>query len=204
MKKFLALTVSLAMLMGVLTVSASAAYMSEANKITGDGAGNTNTAGTAAGASDTTGTVIGTKDVTVNIKTSSEGGTTHVYAVAVDTTELTFTWSNSATTIWNPETLKYETSTDEGSWTQSSFDITVTNYSDVGITVTPSTTTPDSADAGVTVAVSEAVNIDSAYDGTTTGTAKTGKITVTVSGEPESVYADPAQLATFTLNVTRQ
>ena len=204
MKRILAVVMTLAMLLGVMTVGASAAYMAEANKITGDGAGNTSKAGTAAGASDTTGTVIGTKDVTVNIKTSSEGGTTHVYAVAVDTTELTFTWSNSATTIWNPETLKYETSTDEGSWTQSFFDITVTNYSDVGITVTPSTTTPNSADAGVTVAVSEAVNIDSAYDGTTTGTAKTGKITVTVSGEPESVYADPAQLATFTLNVTRQ
>ena len=204
MKRILAVVMTLAMLLGVMTVGASAAYMAEANKITGDGAGNTSKAGTAAGASDTTGTVIGTKDVTVNIKTSSEGGTTHVYAVAVDITELTFTWSNSATTIWNPETLKYETNNDAGSWTQESFDITVTNYSDVGITVTPSTNNPESADDGVTVTVGEAVNIASAYDGGTAGSAKTGKITVSVEGTPDGVYADETQLATFTLKVTRQ
>ena len=204
MKRILAVVMTLAMLLGVMTVGASATYLDETNKITEDGAGNTSGAGTAAGVSDTTGTEIGSEDVTINIETSSTGGTTNVYAVAIDNTELTFTWSNSATTIWNPETLKYETTNDDGSWRQESHDITVTNYSDVGITVTPSATNPESADDGVTVTVGEAVNIASAYDGGTAGSAKTGKITVSVEGTPDGVYADETQLATFTLKVTRK
>lgn len=203
MKRILALTLSLAMLAGLMTVSAGATYLSDPNHLTTDNAGNTSTAGKAAGVSDTTGTEIGSKDVTVKLQTSSDGGTTHVYAVSFDTTEVTFTWSNTATTIWNPETLRYETTNDAGSWAADRQVITVNNYSDVAIKVEADNAAPTSSDAGVTLSVSGPLELASAYDNTATGSVKTGQITVTVTGEPETAYPTATQIASFTLKVTR-
>lgn len=203
MKRILALTLSLAMLAGLMTVSAGATYLSDPNHLTTDNAGNTSKAGTPAGEDDTTGTEIDSKDVTVKLKTSSGGGTTHVYAVSFDTTEVTFTWTNTASTIWNPETLKYETTNNDGSWATASQAITVNNYSDVAIKVEADNATPASSDAGVTLNVSGPLELDSAYDNTATGSVKTGKITVSVTGTPETAYPTATQIASFTLKVTR-
>ncbi|WP_130870613.1 hypothetical protein [Intestinimonas massiliensis (ex Afouda et al. 2020)] len=204
MKKILATTLALAMLAGAMTVSAGAAYLSDQNHLTEDNAGNTSTAGKAAGTGDTSGTEIGSKDVTVKLQSSSTGGTTHVYAVSFNTTEVTFTWNNSATTIWNPETLKYETTNDDGSWKEATQVIKVNNYSDVAIKVAPENAAPTSSDSGVTLAVTEELLLDSAYDNSAVGSVKSGDITVTVSGTPEVAYPTATEIARFTLKVTRQ
>ena len=204
MKKFLAVTLSLAMLIGLMTVGANATYLSDSNHLTEDNAGNTSTAGKAEGSGDATNTEIGSKDVTIKLHTSSSGGTTHVYAVSFSTTDITFTWNNSATTIWNPEKLQYETTNDSGSWTAESENITVNNYSDVGIKVTPSETNPTSSDAGVTITVGTALELASAYDNSATGSVKSGTISVSVSGSPATAYPTATKIADFTLTVTRQ
>ena len=151
MKKVLATCMALAMLAGAMTVNAGATYKGDPNHLTEDTANNANKAGKAAGTTDTTDTEIGKQTIPVKIQTVSGGGTTNVYAVSFSTTEVTFTWNNTATTIWNPETLKYETTNDSGSWAAESQKITVNNYSDVAIKVTPDTTAPASADTGVTL-----------------------------------------------------
>lgn len=204
MKKVLASTLALAMLVGAMTVNAGATYKSDPNHLTEDTANNTDTAGKAAGISDTANTEIGKQTVPVKVQTVSDGGTTNVYAVSFSATEVTFTWNNTATTIWNPETLKYETKNDTGSWKEATQIITVNNYSDVAIKVTPDTTTPTSADAGVTLTVTDSLSLASAYDGTVTGSVKSGDITVTVSGTPANTYLDATKIADITLTVVRQ
>lgn len=204
MKKVLATAMALAMLASAVTINAGAAYLSDPNHLTADNAGNTSTAGTPAGVDDTTGTEIGSKEVTVKLKSSSTGGTTHVYAVSFSATELTFVWNNSATTVWNPETLKYETTNDNGSWSAASQAITVNNYSDVAIKVTPDNTAPTSSDVGVTLSVTDELSLASAYDNTAVGSVKSDTITVTVSGTPETAYPTATEIAKFTLKVTRQ
>lgn len=204
MKKVLATAMALAMLASAVTINAGAAYLNDPNHLTADNAGNTSSAGTPAGVDDTADTEIGSKEVTVKLQSSSTGGTTHVYAVSFSATELTFVWNNSATTIWNPETLKYETTNDEGSWRADSQKITVNNYSDVAIKVKPDNAAPTSSDAGVTLSVTDELLLASAYDNTAVGSVKSGTITVTVSGTPETAYPTATEIAKFTLKVTRQ
>lgn len=204
MKKVLATAMALAMLASAVTINAGAVYSSDPNHLTSDNAGNTSTAGTPAGTDDTPDTEIGSKDVTVKLQSVSTGGTTNVYAVSFSATELTFLWNNSATTVWNPETLKYETSNDNGSWSAASQAITVKNYSDVAIKVTPDKTAPTSSDAGVTLSVTDELSLASAYDNSQTGSVKSGTITVTVTGSPKAAYPTATEIAKFTLKVTRQ
>ena len=204
MKKVLATAMALAMLASAVTINAGAAYLSDPNHLTADNAGNASSAGTPAGVDDTTDTEIGSKEVTVKLQSSSTGGTTHVYAVSFSATELTFVWNNSATTVWNPETLKYETTNDEGSWVAASQPITVNNYSDVAIKVKPDNAAPTSSDTGVTLSVTDELLLASAYDNTAVGSVKSGTIMVTVSGTPETAYPTATEIAKFTLKVTRQ
>lgn len=204
MKKVLATAMALAMLASAVTINAGAAYLSDSNHLTDNNAGNTSRAGTPAEVGDKTDTEIGSKDVTVKLQSSSTGGTTNVYAVSFSATELTFVWNNSATTVWNPETLKYETTNDEGSWVATSQVITVNNYSDVAIKVTPDKTAPTSSDAGVTLSVTDELSLASAYDNKAVGSVKSGTITVAVTGTPKTAYPTATEIAKFTLKVTRQ
>ena len=204
MKKGLAVVMSLAVLVGAMATHAGATYLGDPNHVTGDNANNEDTAGTAAGVDDTTGTEIGSKEIPVKIQTVSGGGTTNVYAVSLSATEVTFIWNNTATTIWNPETLKYETQNDAGSWANASRTITVKNYSDVAIEVKPDNAAPTSSDDGITLGVTTSLKLDSAYDGTVTGSVKSGDIVVTVNGTPNNTYVDLTQIATFNLKITRQ
>lgn len=204
MKRVLTLVLALCLVVSMFTVGAGAKYSEDPNHLTTDTANNTSTAGKPASPGDTTDTLIGSQEIPVKLQTVSGGGTTHVYAVSFSTTEVTFTWSNTASTIWNPETLKYETNNDEGSWQAATQTITVNNYSDIAIKVEADNDAPTSSDAGVTLAVNGPLELASAYDNTTVGSVKSGDITVTVSGTPEVVYPNATQIATFTLNVTRQ
>lgn len=197
MKKFLSMFLALCILCTALPFSANAAYLADANKVTENTASNANTAGEVAG---DPGDEIGSVDIPVNITTKEETNVTHVWAVSYDVTELAFEFTSTEDRIWNPETLKYEVNV-TNSWDTLSQNITVTNYSDVAITVTPSNSTP--VDDGVTVTLGNALNLASAFDGelASAGTAKSGTISVSVSGTPEGSYANATKLTTVTLTV---
>lgn len=200
MKKFLSFTLSLSMMVAMLTVGAGATYLGDANHVTADTADNTSTAGIEATGFEQ-GDEIGSVNIPVYIQTTSDDETINVYAVSYDVTELTFAYNGSSSTIWNPETLKYETTT-SGSWASASQDITVTNYSDLAIMVIPSNTDP--IDDGVTVTLGSALDLASAFDGNMdeVGTAKSGVINVSISGVPNASYADKTELTRITLTVT--
>ena len=204
MKRVFTLALVLCLAVSLCTVAANAKYSEDPNHLTTDTANNTSTAGKPAAMGDTTGTLIGSREIPVKLQTISGGGTIHVYAVSFSTTEVTFTWSNTASTIWNPETLKYETQNDNGSWQAATQKITVNNYSDVAIKVEADNAAPTSSDNGVTLSVDGPLELASAYDNTAVGSVKSGDITVTVSGTPNVVYPNATEIAAFTLNVTRQ
>ena len=202
MKRIVTLVLALAMLAGALTVTAGAAYLTDYTNITANTANNDDSAGIEAGTQDTTGTLIDTQDVTVKYQTTSGGGLINVYAVSIDKTELTFTWSNSASTIWNPETLAYETDNNTGSWSNASQDLTIYNYSDVKIKVEAANTNPTTEDSNVTVTVGGPLELDAAYNPSGDNEVKSGTISVTVDGTP-TIAPGVRDLATITLNITR-
>ena len=203
MKRILTIALVLCMLVSIMTIGANAGYLQDPNHLTADNAPNNSSAGKAAGSDDTTDTVIGSQAISVKVKGTSTSELIHVYAVSFSTTEVVFEWNNDASTIWNPDTLKYESTNDEGSWIGQTQTITVNNYSDVAIEVSADNTSPDSSDENVTISVDGPLNLDSAYEGTATGSVKSGKITVSVDGTPE-IYPTATEIGTFTLTVKRK
>ena len=200
MKRILAITMTLAMLLGLMTIGASATYMDDSNKITKNDADNNSSAGQAATGNENENIGAGTVDV--KIQNGGAGSITHVYAVTYDVTELTFTYGDGSGQIWNPETLQYNTQGGSGGWTQDLQNITITNYSDLPIKVTPSFN--QTAETGnVTVALGEALTLASAATGMEDGTgeAQKGTISVTVSGAPVGYYDAAASIGTITLTV---
>lgn len=206
MKRVLAIVTALAMLVSLMTVAASAAYSDGPNSFTSantaNNSGNKNVdprpanhldkAGVAA-ITGSNGEKVGQEaTVEVKVKTGGAGDITHVYAVTYSTTELNFVYGQGSSVIWNPETLQYETigATGDG-WTTDEQTITVTNYSDLPVKV--EATVQNKTDAGVTINPGAALELDSAApaSGTAgTGAAKSGTITVTLSGTPVGSYTD--------------
>ena len=200
MKRILAITMTLAMLMSLMTVGAGATYLSDQNEFTENTANNNSRAGEASlGGQDES---VGEGSVDVKIQNGTAGDTTHVYAVTYDVTELTFTYGDGSGQIWNPETLQYNTLGGSGAWSQDSQNITITNYSDLPIKVTPSFN--QTAETGsVKVTLGQALALSSAATGMEDGTgeAQKGTISVTVSGAPVGYYATAASIGTITLAV---
>ncbi len=202
MRKVLSLMLAMCLLCSLMSVTAFADYKDDANHVTGDTAANTDTAGEEAPDDAKNGDEIGSFDIPVYVQTEHEENVTNVYAVSYDLNEVTFVFSATTETIWNPETLQYESVT-EGNWNATSQDIKITNYSDIPVKVTPSNSTP--TDAGVTVTLGAPLELASAFDGdkTKAGTAKSGVINVTVSGEPTNMTTPGRTLlTTITMKVT--
>lgn len=126
---------------------------------------------------------------------STDNGSRDVTATYVDDTAIIYgveiTWGSMKFTYtssqdgWNTESHRYGSST--GAWTyeQGANVVTVTNHSNAGIDVTPSWTA-DSGYADVSMTFDHATlslaTADNGVDGAA-GTATSGKITVTPSGE---------------------
>ena len=201
MRKYFCIVLTLCMLLCMMSVGASATYMGDDNHVTADTASNTDTAGIVAPAGSANGSEVGSADVPVYIQASTATTFTNGYAISYDLDELVFVYNASESLIWNPETLMYE-GAKAGTWTTTTQDITVTNYSDIPVKVTPSNTTP--ADTGITVTLGDAIELDSAYDGdrATAGTAKSDTIAVTISGAPTKDYIVKTLLTTITMTVT--
>jgi len=198
-RKLLSATLALCLIMGCSTTAF-------ATDITPNTAGNSSTAGVEAAEGAANGDVVGTADIPVYVKTTIEDEVTNVYSVSYDATELTFEYEGTDNHIWNPETLEYE-ATHEGDWTNPSQDITVSNYSDLPVLVTPSATDP--TDTNLTVKLGAALALDSAYNedevidnDASKASVKEGTINVSIEGTPSVEAVSPTQVSTITLTVT--
>lgn len=210
MKKVLATAMALAMLASAVTINAGAAYPSDPNHFTDDTSGlNSSNAGISAnGAKDP----IASKDVEVKIQTSGDVNTTHVYAISYSHTELTFTYKMGGTRVWNPETLKYENKDGGGTWNRATQEITVKNYSDLGVKITAAVnqdglpeqgnvtvTAAKKTDGGAEIVLASAYNSDNPQS----SVATEGIFEVKVDGSPVNEYTTAVKMATITLTVNK-
>ena len=215
MKKILATVMALALLISTMAISAAAAYYPEGSaEIAYDGALATDNDEHGGGKENNpkinSGETVGTGSVDVNIQTGDGNTFTNVYAICYSTTELNFTYGSGLSYIWNPEKLAYEIdSTVSGNWTPSSNTITVTNYSDLPVDVEATYA------KGVDVAEDVSVSLNSAdttaelnlaaaatnpNNASSAGEAKSGTITVAVSGDLTKAYSKTT-LGTITMTI---
>ena len=239
MKRILALTLSLAMLAGLMTVSAVAAESStlynegssnveyDATGPSGEHESHKNTShggGVVAGTGDNPTNypeddVIATGSVGVKGWTNTNpGSVTHVYAVSITTTELTFSYGNAGTSyIWDPSKLQYVSQgTSDGGWQEKGQEILVTNYSDLPVDVTAEyasqpgfgaisgtiTDTDDTNPDGTISLAAATTGIEENYSGI--GTKVDGKFTLALSTTAGSTpalgtQASPSTIGTVTL-----
>ena len=210
MKKVLATAMALAMLASAVTINAGAAYRDDPNHFTDDTPGlNSDSAGISA---TTAKNPIASKNVEVKIQTSGDVNTTHVYAISYSHTELTFTYEMGGTRVWNPETLKYENKDGGGIWNRDTQEITVKNYSDLGVKITAAVAQEGLPEQGnVTVTAEKKtdggteIELASAYNsGNPQASAATeGIFEVKVDGSPVNEYATAVKMATITLTVNK-
>lgn len=94
-------------------------------------------------------TGMGTGEKTIDVMASYKpsDSTEKVYRVDITWEDMSFTYTEDARPVWDPETHTYST-VSEGKWDKTAANITVTNHSDAAVEVTI-TYTP-SADTGVT------------------------------------------------------
>lgn len=218
MKKVLVSTLALAMLLGATTVANAAEKYTEAsNHVTYSEEATPNTGhggGVEKGSLDK-GDTIGTGSVDVKISTGSESTTTNVYAVSIDTTELSFSYGSATSYIWNPEKQQYVIVTGSGTsteWRPTAETITITNYSDLPIDVEATfqkvediadnftvsfTDTDENTKSDSKLSLAAAVTTDSLKE---TGIPKVGAFTVALSGTPSVPYAN-TKLGTITLTI---
>ena len=218
MKRILAITMTLAMLMSLMTVGASAVYDESSDNVeyntevegysenTGHGGGvqqNTNYSA---------GTVIGTSKIPVEVTVNQAGTTTHVYAVSIDVGELSYSYGSNTDTIWNPDTLSYDVVGDGDNWVNNTQKITVTNYSDLPVDVGASwqaatnhgnvTATVEVA-AGYTGDGTSTLSLASALATglETQNQARVGGFDVTMSGNIGGITATTMTVGTITLTI---
>ena len=160
MKRILAITMTLAMLLGLMTIGASATYATDGTKpqyYDGTGVADEDKAtekGTNGGGVNQTdeygeGDTVAIGESAVNVTSNTDGASiTHVYAVNFTMPDaLTFTYGSSSQYTWNPETMSYDmTSPGTDNWSaDGKGTITVRNYSDLPVEVTASFDTTDQA-----------------------------------------------------------
>lgn len=204
MKRNLAKVLAAVMLVGGMTVNVNAVD----NPYTGGDSKNINTKDDAentahAGEVENSSGNTLEKEIIVNFKNTTNSGIIHVYALSVDKSEVEFSYNSSANLVWNPKDLKYESTNEEGSWSSNTQSITVTNYSDIDVTVDPGIFNQVSENGNISVTLGGKIDLKSAYNQNGENQPTHGAISVTLTGEPEGVYPDLTSLGTFTLKVTK-
>ena len=125
----------------------------------------------------------GSQNVTGKYVAGAESGT--IYGVDISWGSMAFTYTDSSRGTWNAETHRYEGAANAAwSWEEGANEITVTNHSNDGITVTPSYT-KDTGYESASMAFGNApltlATADNGENGAA-GTATNGTITVTPGG----------------------
>ncbi len=218
MKKVLATTLALATLLGAMTLNAGAAYSDETSNVTYESGLIENTAhgGGRQQGSLQNGDTIGTGSVPVKANVTPGGSITHVYAISIETTELSFNYGNDKHQVWNPDTLSYDVvseGTTDG-WTAVDSTITIANYSDLPVDINAKWT-PVTQAQGVTATIVASADGNNnngttgsdptlklasaiAVAGETSNTARKGTFEVTLSGTLTGVTA---QIGTIDLTI---
>jgi len=93
---------------------------------------------TAYAATATINTADGSASQDVMAQYVSDITTVSLYSVDVEWGALEFTYEESATKTWNPETHQYDVSNEASEWTANGNTVKVTNHSDNKVTATPS------------------------------------------------------------------
>lgn len=210
MKKLLSIILATSMVCA-LSVNASAAdYVPGAEtNITGDtiisnnNVTSDNIADRKAGQDSNSFSSAAKNDIAVQANISA-GAVKHVIAVSVDKTTLTYSYT-LASKVWDPVLLKYVDS-EAGSATWTDQTITVTNYSDVGVSIKA---TYDNTAGDTTVTgrfkEGETQTIASAYNESSGSKASTATYTLQLNGQPHTVSANPTySLGTISMVVTKQ
>lgn len=212
MKRVLTLFLALAMLAGVMTISAGAAgYAGDdgSNVTYVTAADNTAHGGGRQQGNLAAGQTIGTSEIPVKVQIAKATSTTSVYAVSVDKTELSFTYGSQTSYVWNPEKLQYDVVTSgSNTWDPASQTITVTNYSDLPIDVTADYN-QEANYTGLTASFSSSdtqtgtLKLATASKGLgQIGEAVTGTFEVTMSGTiTTAIGTDPVKVGTITLTI---
>ena len=140
------------------------------------------------------------RDVTAKYVITEQGGEGEVRSFDLTWGDLTFTYEETVTKTWNPNTHDYD-EVSEGDWTKKSADITVTSHSNVELDVTMTVTPVDGTGVNVTMdggsgtlAVATPENVNNAPS--ITGTVK-------VSGTPNAdmVSAQGVKVAAVTVTI---
>ena len=125
------------------------------------------------------------QNIDVTAKYAGDVDTPAVYSVDILWDNMVFTYSETGSMVWNPETHVYEEKI-AGTWDKNSADITVVNHSNVEVSVL---FTHEAETAyGVTTELShagESVKLDAGTVGDVAG-ADSVTATLTVSGKPNA------------------
>ena len=127
----------------------------------------------------------GSKDVTAKYERSESEQP--IYNVDLNWGDLTFTYTETTTKVWNPETHTYDTTT-TGSWDKTETAITVTNHSNVSVDVAMSVTPVDGTGVDVSLTGGSAT-LAAGVEGDVSGAASvTG--TLKISGTPNDTVTE--------------
>lgn len=139
----------------------------------------------------------GSKDVTAKYeKTETEDP---VYNVDQKWDDLVFTYSETVTKTWNPETHTY-TEKVEGGWDQTEASVTIVNHSNVEVTVSMALTPVEGTGVDVTLTGGNATLAAGAENDVDGAASVTGKLTI--SGKPnDTVTAAGVKVAEITVTI---
>ena len=142
------------------------------------------------------------KSESIDVTARYEKDTTEdvVFSVDIVWEDMTFSYSEEGTKVWNPENHSYTTTT-EGGWDKTTADITVTNHSNAAVEVALNYT-PAEGDTGITAALS--VTSDTLQAGVEGAAAEADALvsTLTISGTPNaSVTEEGVKIGSVTITV---
>lgn len=178
MKKIIALVLALTMAFSMaLTVSAKETFEDGKDSYTSDG---------------------------VNIVITMSGmNVVHTYAFDIEYGSMEFTYGKVMT--WNPETYKYEASSEGSDWhaADGANKITVVNHSDLPIYCEAAASVNEGADGEFVLTVSAGKEIEGCDVGDDIGSHK-HEMLVTLSGEPHISSGDKIQIGKVAVTISKE
>lgn len=155
---------------------------------------------TAFAAGNSAGMGIGDKTLDVTASYHPSGSGEKVYNVDITWDSMSFNYTETTKSTWNPTTHTY--STPAGSWDKTEADITVTNHSDVGIQVDV-TYTAAKADTGITAKITNGSAALKAGEEGKPKEADKMTATLTISGKPNTnVTENGVTIGTVTIRIS--
>lgn len=145
---------------------------------------------------------VGSQDpIDVTAKYNDDATEPTVYSVDLTWEDMTFTYNESGTRIWNPDTHTYTDTTSAG-WDKYTAEVTATNHSNTAVTVTFDYT--PQGDTGVTAYMTKRSFILAAGVENYPDDAATNSSALTINGNSKpnnSVTAEGVTIGTITVTI---